>query len=276
MIAREAAFLALVRRVLTGGQRGTHCCGSGLRSRLLAMLALDARKLWWGLAEVAVVAWAVSCGKVEDSNDVAAAEGGGGTSTGGELTGGTVTGGAGTIGPNSGGASGVGGAILIPPDDPPPTVESCGELPVDFLDPPCSPDDLIAPGECAFDTTRSVHFPLEGLVTPTGVLQLVLLPLDRSLGAGGEGSMVASLPLLVWFSSPSYGEVMGDSFRVLEGGTEVYSQIFPDEPEFAPYVAHFESGGEVWHVARLALLEGSRVVRERRVIFEPNFGCIVK
>lgn len=264
----------LVCRVLTSGHHDSHCCCSEARDRLSAMVAFRARALVWGLVEVAVVAWAVSCGKVVDSDQGAEVEGGGGTSPGDELTGGGPNSGGGST---SGGASGAGGlSVIIPPTDRPVPADSCGELPADFLDPPCSQDDLIVVGECAFDTDRRISVLLDERATVASVLQLALLPLAPSLGAGGAGLAAESLPLRVWFYPETSAEVMGDSFRVLAAGTTVYGQVFPDEPEFAPYVAHYQSGDEVWHVAQVALLDGSTVVRKWRVVFEPNYTCLVK
>lgn len=234
--------------------------------------------LRWGLVEVALLSWALSCGRVDDPR-------GDGDATDDLGSGGGVIGATGGVSNSGGGSSGVipaagGGSDLTP--DP----GTCANIPESLLSPPCSDEDIIVPGSCGFDSWLNLSVPATDLAVPTEVLHLSLLSTEPPLGFGGEGGGPGAVPALrlpVYAISPSSAGKITDTaegdFVLTAEGASILTGF--DLNQSAGYFEEFQTdspewGRETYTVVWVAIAEGGTILSERRVIFEPTLQCIVR
>jgi len=214
-----------------------------------------------------VITWVVACGDTTDRNPTLGGTGTGGlpaTSTGLEDP---------TWAPSSGGS-------YYLPDVYPAT---CLNLPMDLaLDPPCSDSDLVAGAGCAWQDPRDIQIPVSELAIPTAPdLRLFLRPIDSYAGGGGEGGMYQAtypLELPVQISPPQAGSVTASGFGLTAENATLFSKVPLLDAEFSELFLEvpYPGASDVYRVARLSIVSGANTILERRIIFEPPDGCIVR
>lgn len=165
------------------------------------------------------------------------------------------------------------------------TEGGCRELPLAFLDPPCSNSDIIVTGGCHFSSPNGALFIYsleDDLFFPTPPLQLVLLSSESLLGGqGGEGGAFAgqSPPILpMWTGSDASEELteVSSRFIVNTRDTLLVSEVLHSDFE-APYITSYDEDSfrekKPFFFAHVALVHDDQVLSLRRVIFEPTQSC---
>jgi len=215
----------------------------------------------------------LACGKVEEPPDGDSASGGTAAASGGVST--VPTGG------QSSAAGGSPGLIIDPTVDPdPPRPDACDDP---ELDPPCNENDLHgARYTCLHASVISFTLPLSGVTPPAEELRVVCLPHEPTLGAGGLGGSGGYLESSIQLELDSLlpgaaGSIVDGSISLTQKAESVDVKFnvhdVPDESR-ADYVeSHPQDDGGWYGVIRIALVQGSMVVSERRVLVDDNIAC---
>lgn len=227
--------------------------------------------------EALAVGWVLACGQIE----IPPVEGTGGAAVGagGAGTGGTTAPSGGQVGLGTGGATPGSSGGGPSPDAGGAELDSCG-VPLGIFDPPCSTEDRFFQPGCSAAPEVAFEYSTAELEVPTSsALRLVLLPTDFDGGFGGEGS--TSTPphaLHVTIDPTTAGTVTEAGFSLTEAGATL-RVVLPNAANLPAYfteIANPESNYSPYREGRLALMDGSTILHEQRLLLDPFLACLVK
>jgi|GEM_PF-2174952 len=215
----------------------------------------------------------LACGKVEQPPDGDSASGGTAAASGGVST--VPTGGQ----PSAAGGSP--GLIIDPTVDPdPPRPGACDDP---ELDPPCDGNELHGTQyTCLHKKVITFTLPLSDVTPPAEDLRVVCLPHDPTLGAGGLGGSGGYLESSIQLELDSLlpgtaGTIVDGSFNLTKTANSVDVTLEVHEvpaDSFANYVQSYPlEDYRSYGVAHIALVHGSTVVDERRLLVDDIVAC---
>ena len=229
-----------------------------------------------GALELAILGWVLACGQIEE----APVDGSGGASV---SAGGTTAGG-GSAEVASGGSTGGsgGGGVMVSPDTGGTTALDECNVPLGIFDPPCSSEDVIIDPGCSWDPELNVEYPASGLATPSADdLNLVLLPKYHTGGLGGADGEDSPPKVLqgIVITPFTAGTVTEAGFTLTSPATSLSGsmpRLDELEVDYLAVVENPESPAEPYNQGQIAVVDGSSIVEQKRLLIWPQYVCIVK